>query len=622
MNISLSAPVAAESPWLSLARLAAHDAGAGCGDLPGPVACAMAKVLAAVEERVLDVPLSTDDETALAKAVQFVQVSPGDDAPITKPLVVHGPPSRRAVSCGRHFHLRRKVGKWIGARALASRACGPAMPTLDPQLLEGLGLDQKLALAFAAWRSFAILTGGPGTGKTTTVARLLAARMSSDGGLCGDSVLLLAPTGKASARLAESLADACAALRGLGVAPSVVERIRSITPSTLHRALRWSPQPPEKGGPFTFNAANPLPHRLILVDECSMVDLALFADLIDAVPDCAHVILMGDRHQLDSVEVGGVLSQLVQRAGDGRHPAASLDALASACGVDPKDPEAQAHLWTGGAAGSRADLLGAAFTLRKTHRYAADSGLGKADQKVRRRLEAGMDDGPGALAAALEGIGQDARVAADGRARPPKKGGGGLLRLFSQSYLPLKAATQALHAHSAPEAFSPVFSKGGALQSFAVLCAMRRGPSGADAWNEALMEAWLGCMPRPGQVPAGVPVMVTRNHHGLRLYNGDVGVAVASEAGGVYATHAVFPGEGGAPHAARIFPLALLPGYGPALALTIHQSQGSEWNKIAIILPAAFDRPSGVGSRHEFLDARMLYTALTRSRAGVEVAGG
>ena len=170
---------------------------------------------------------------------------------------------------------------------------------------------QRIAIAALCDAPLGVLTGGPGTGKTTAAAALLAVRKRLDPGLSSAEVLLAAPTGKAACRIADSIAKSVRHLNGL--TPEERAFLCGLRALTLHKALEWGPEPPERGGPFRRNAARPLEAKLILIDEASMVDLSLMHALVQATPASTAIVLLGDNDQLESVEAGGVLAELVQR---------------------------------------------------------------------------------------------------------------------------------------------------------------------------------------------------------------------------------------------------------------------------------------------------------------------
>jgi len=231
------------------------------------------------------------------------------------PLVLDG--GRRRLYLARYWYFEQRLAGNIAGRLKQDsvpfdEACLQSeIAELFPDRENAGSRDQCLAVANSVDRRFSVITGGPGTGKTTTVARLLALRLLQHLAAGNDPaelrILLMAPTGKAAQRLNESLGRAT---QQLNVDQRIHDALKQVSAGTIHRLLGWTPLPPERGGPFRHRAELPLEADIVLVDEASMVDLALMCRLFDAIPKSAQVILIGDRDQLASVEAGGVLSDL------------------------------------------------------------------------------------------------------------------------------------------------------------------------------------------------------------------------------------------------------------------------------------------------------------------------
>jgi exodeoxyribonuclease V alpha subunit len=387
---------------------------------------------------------------------------------------------------------------------------------------------QLVAVAAAARSSFATLTGGPGTGKTTTVARWLAVLDRRQPGL---RVALCAPTGKAAARLLESLRAAAATL------PSLAGVLATCEATTLHRLLGYRPA----DDAFLHGADRPLRCDVVVVDEASMAEPALLATLCRALPATARLLLVGDRDQLAAVGAGQALGDICRAAAPERGPGPALAAFCrDALGFD---------LPARAGAPPIADVV---VGLRRNYRFASRPGIGAFAAAM-----AGRD--PAAALAALRAGHADLPHAATADAA---------LQPFSAAIL--AAATGDADV-------------GSRLAAFRVLTATRQGPHGAAAWNERI-EALLR---REGVRTdrddyLGRPVLVTANDHQNRLYNGDLGVVVADAAGG--ATVA-FPRGAEAP---RLVPLHRLPPHETAWAMTVHKAQGSEFDDVLLSLP---DKP-------------------------------
>ena len=420
---------------------------------------------------------------------------------------------------------------------------GPA----DPQSPQH---SQRLACAMALQHRTCIITGGPGTGKTTTVMRLLALLQQAHG-TAPLRVLLAAPTGKAAARLNASIAQAHAAL------PLGWHTATPAEAQTLHKLLGWHGH----AGPQT--APRQLPADVVVVDEASMIDLEMMARLLQAVPAQARLVLLGDKDQLASVEAGAVMAQLC----DGPL------------------------------------LRDATATLTHSHRFGQDSAIGQWAQAVntadRARLQdlwqqASADPGPHFLGVSRW------------------HGGGKSHSLWSPTQVArLRSAWSAWFqglstwpvtvTGSEPVACSDAQARQG-LKDFArlgVLCALREGPWGVQAFNLGLARS-LG-LPTGGWY-AGRPVVVTRNDHALGLMNGDVGLCLPRAANGKTSLQVAFADGADGVHWVAPTRLAHVD---TALAMTVHQSQGSEFDAVLLVLP---ERDAPVLSRE------LIYTGITRAR--------
>jgi exodeoxyribonuclease V alpha subunit len=457
-------------------------------------------------------------------------------------------------------------------RGRAKEALGRFFPrpaALPPGEPDG----QKVAAAVALRKSLCVISGGPGTGKTTTVVRILALLQELAGGR-PLRVALAAPTGKAAARLQEAVKGAKAGL-------PCSEAVRRAIPeeaSTLHRLLGSRPGSPE----FRHGRDNPLPHDVVVVDEVSMVDLALMAKVVRALRPETRLILLGDRDQLASVEAGAVLCDLCDTGRDHGYSegfARELEELTA----EPRD----ALLVT-----RHAPLADCLALLRWSYRFGGAGGIGAASRAVN---EGRADDALAALSAGGP-IGQVAQVG--WRPAPPPRGlASALEERVAEAFGPC------LRAADAGEAFR-------SLGRFRILCGRREGPYGAAAVNRAVERALVrrGLLEPGREWYAGRPVLVTRNDYGLRLYNGDVGLALPDpDAGGALRVFFV-AADGGV----RRFAPLRLPACETVYAMTVHRSQGSEFEEVLLLL-------GGYPSR--VLTRELVYTGLTRARARVEVWG-
>jgi len=465
-------------------------------------------------------------------------------------------------------------------------------------------LHQRLAVAALVDARVGVLTGGPGTGKTTTAAALLAVRRRLEPGLSAVGVLVAAPTGKAACRIGEALARATGHLHGLEEEEKSF--LRSIRCVTLHRALEWGPEAPEKGGPFRRNRLRQLEARIVIVDEASMVDLSLMHALLEALPQEASLLLLGDSDQLKSVEVGGILAELVMRSAGALKRDGGFEARLSArLGVPTAAVEgAFAEGLPQGVAGNGlTPLAGLTFGLKYSRRAMnapwilrfADIARPEASStvaEVRQFLETDSSAGEhirwwrqAASRQCLKHCGEfwkEWREIASG-----------WTRLFS-------AESGALDAEGANAALQ-------ALGGFQLLCSTN---GQVDVANDEGLRVLYGTRrPADAHLPHGCPILVTANNRALGLSNGDVGIALGRESGG-HALVGLFAGNDGSP---RVLTLAQLPPHQPAFALTIHKSQGSEWEQIAIQLPE--------GAESRLLTRNLLYTAITRSSRRIALFG-
>ena len=433
---------------------------------------------------------------------------------------------------------------------------------------ERQGVDwQKLASALAATRPFAVISGGPGTGKTTTVIKVLALLLDQQPDM---QIALAAPTGKAAARMVESIRSRKA---DMTLDTSLSERIPEQA-STLHRLLGYRGQ---RG--YRHDRDNPLLVDCLVVDEASMIDLAMMARLLDALPDQARLILLGDRDQLASVDAGNVLGDITGRGTELRYDGETASWLTAICGLEPDAlPVSE----------SAPPIASAMGLLRTSHRFRDDSGIGRLARLVnqgagREALETLTGSEPGA---GLQHIAP----------QPAERPDNTLLR-------------QAIETFAAVCDCEDVASALARMGELRLLCAQHEGPLGDRAMNR-LVEEGLRQKGRiiGGREFAGKPIMVTVNDYELQLFNGDIGLLWYDSQAGENKLRAWFPVPGGEP---RSIPVRSLPEHEPAWAMTVHKSQGSEFEEVMLILPADSDSP--------LLTRELLYTAITRARERVSI---
>ncbi|MBI4576166.1 MAG: exodeoxyribonuclease V subunit alpha [Planctomycetes bacterium] len=490
---------------------------------------------------------------------------------LDRPLVLDG---RRLYLQRYYLHETRLAGR---LRSLALAEDPVAGETELGRVLDALfplggppGDDrqQRRAAEVALRRRLAVITGGPGTGKTTTVRKLVLALLGLRPGI---RIALAAPTGKAAHRMSECMG---LPLEGAGAAgqrlPGPLGGAHPAQATTLHRLLGV-----RRGyASFRHDGSRPLPYDAVVVDEASMVDLPLMAALAEALPDHARLVLLGDPDQLASVEPGAVLADICEAARG---------------------------------AGGRTPLGASWVALGTRHRFGAASGLVE-------------------LLEAVQGEGDPARPALEVLEDPARAG---LRRVDLEAPRAFHDAIRerAVEGHGdylgrvracrqggrwGPDEVAALFE---AFRRFTILCALRRGPYGADAVNRAVEQALARTVAphaRPGDAwYLGRPVMVTRNDHVQRLYNGDLGLVVEEPLprAGPPRRWVAFP-DRSEPDGFRRVSTPRLPPCETAYAVTVHKSQGSEYDTVVLVLADGPNRG---------LTRELLYTGISRARRSVEV---
>lgn len=439
---------------------------------------------------------------------------------------------------------------------------------------------QKVAAAIALTRRFAVISGGPGTGKTTTVTKLLAALMlqAQQQGQT-PLVKLVAPTGKAAARLTESIGQAVAKL---AIDPSLKARIPTES-STLHRLLGAIPNSAE----FRHHSKNPLHLDILVVDEASMVDLPMMSKLVEALPTHAQLILLGDKDQLASVEAGAVLGDICSFLSQGYSPL-QRQLLAELTGFT-----CLTSYSTRAVTNPLADCL---CMLQKSYRFDARSGIGQLAKAINR-----------GQAEKLHQVWQQGFTDIEHYSISSENYRHLLQTLVSAYSGYLQRMKHSLNDElEQPESMA---SKARAiLKEFGrcrLLCAVREGDFGVQGLNlrvERALAARKLIKFQDEQWYAGRPVMVSQNDHSLGLYNGDIGICLPDENDPVRRLKVYFELPDG--QIKTVLP-SRVPAHETAYAMTIHKSQGSEFDFTLLILPPDFS---------PIMTRELIYTGITRAK--------
>ncbi|MDK2597977.1 exodeoxyribonuclease V subunit alpha [Pseudoalteromonas obscura] len=431
---------------------------------------------------------------------------------------------------------------------------------------------QKVACAIAASSAFCVITGGPGTGKTTTVTKLLAI-LQSLYATAPLNIKLVAPTGKAAARLSESIIGA----KGrLDLAPELAELIPEHA-QTIHRLLGVIPN----SNKYRYHEKNPLHLDLLIVDEASMVDLSLMSKLVAALPEGARMYLLGDKDQLASVDTGCILNDLCADLQLGQNPKYSsqrADLLNQACFDGEKKLSG---------ASSKFVLQDVMAFLQQSHRFKSDSGIGQLAAAVNNNDQNHLD---WVIQQGFDEL--------------------SLYSLSNESYLKMieGAATaysvylRAIKDGAATEQIHQLFSE------YQLLAAVREGPYGVNELNKRIEHklAQQNLIRPYSRYYAGMPLMVTQNDYQLKLFNGDIGIILPDSSGQLFATFIDEQGN------LRSINPARLPSHDLVYVMTIHKSQGSEFSYTAMILPPIQRARQGI-------NRQLVYTGITRAKHHFEL---
>lgn len=427
---------------------------------------------------------------------------------------------------------------------------------------------QKVAAAAAVYNRFTVISGGPGTGKTTTIVRLLALLLEQHERLERWPVIALAaPTGKAAARMEESITEAKAAL-------NIDNKIQESIPNeavTIHQLLgarRYSPH-------FKYDKDNPLPCDVVIIDEASMIDQALMNSVMNALPGKAKLILLGDKDQLSSVEAGAVMADI---CGDYTSNLMSDEMAALLQNISISIPDEYIT------AGSK-PLIDNIILLKKSYRFKESSGIGL--------LARAINDGEVEQARAIltdASLPDATLVQADSYA-------GYLSMIVEQTAKRFKLILDT----ESPEDMLEVYSQ------FQILSPHRKGMWGTDLLNRQIQEGLKneGLISPYDEWYTGKPVIINRNDYLLGLSNGDLGICAQDSDGNKKVFFKIND-------SVRAFSPSRLSDFSTAFVLTVHKSQGSEFENIWLALPDA---------KSKILSRELLYTAVTRARKSVAILG-
>jgi exodeoxyribonuclease V alpha subunit len=491
-------------------------------------------------------------------------VAVDEDGPADRPLRwVDG-----LLYLDRYWRQQQVIAAYVDV-AMSQDATAVAGGTLTPALQRLFPADQpdlqRLAAVVAAHRRLSILAGGPGTGKTTTVAKILAVLQDqADGEL---RIALAAPTGKAAARLQEAANTAAAELD-----EGDRERLGVLKASTLHRLLGYKPGARTR---FRHDRDNRLAYDVVVVDEASMVSLTMMARLVEALRPACRLVLVGDPDQLASVEVGAVLGDLVERPVPGAATASAPveEVLGADLGALPVGERERA-------------LTAGVVRLSHVHRFSEE--IQELAAAIRRGAPGAVDEVIEKRYACIEFIDADPETTGD------------LEALHDDA---VTAGAELMQAARAGDASGSL----AALERHRLLCGHREGPHGVARWG-GLVEEWLTDeikgYGREGLWYVGRPLLVTANDYQLRLFNGDSGVVVDVDGH----PRAAFRRDG----EVTTLPTSRLSDVQTVHAMSVHRSQGSQFDRVTVVLPPA---------ESPLLTRELLYTAVTRAKDHVRIIG-
>lgn len=510
-------------------------------------------------------PMDVLRQGLLGSGVVGTPASPGNS-----PLILDG---GNRLYLHRYFDYERTLAECLIKRShpqpINVRMLRPLLDSLFPGGKNDKSPDwQKMAAALAMRQSLLVISGGPGTGKTTTVASLLACILETDP---DNRIVLAAPTGKAAKRMLDSISERTG-LFPLHMQPAIPKEA-----FTIHRLLGIATDLAHA----RYHAGNPLPCDTLIVDEASMLDLAMASTLFAALPDKARVILLGDKDQLAAVEAGSVFSELSSRFSLSSLCRSDLNALTGYLLADGDLPAT--------VAGNENDapLPDSVVWLMKNYRFSEQSGIGALATNIRNRqigqalgfLQSGSDP-------LVRWLDMDDPAIASGFEKT-------VLAQFDDYFHVIED-----DPHNVRLVFE-IFNRS------RMLCAVREGPYGVNAVNRLVANAMsnrqAGKTGRYGWF-TGQPVMVRQNDYVLKLFNGDVGIVLPDTKGNL---SVCFPDEN---NSFRAVSVSRISEYDTSFAMTVHQSQGSEFDSVLLLLPSEASR---------VLCRELIYTGITRARSKI-----
>lgn len=530
--------------------------------------------------------LTTDELQALQQLARSSELvsKVGDEAEllnVSTPLVLQGHRLYLQRYWLYEYELAHSINQRLHSRGWDLSTQQALISRLFPQTQNAEVDWQAVAACLAAMQGFSVISGGPGTGKTTTVIRLLALliQLYQSQQNTRPIIKLVAPTGKAAMRLTESINSA---KQGLDVDASIKQWIPDQA-STLHRLLKSNGR-----GEFQYHRHNPLHLDIIIVDEASMVDLPLMAKLLNALPDHAQLILLGDKDQLASVEAGSVLADICDSEHEHGYGDAMIERLSQLTSSDlnefsePQGAKIRNHI----------------CHLRKSYRFDANSGIGFLSKAANNSDVSAWKDVVAAHFNDLNMLDLSETHFSQFLQQAVSEYG----QYFNLVLPKIEKGLSDEEAMAAHEQFS----------HFQILTALREGRLGVEGMNEQVEKGLMqkGWIQREQTWYAGRPVMIMQNDYGLNLYNGDIGLILPRQGDdGVVRLKAAFIG---ADQQIRWLQPARLPQHETVFAMTVHKSQGSEFAHCALVLP---DHETQV------LTKELIYTGITRAKKQLTCIG-